>query len=177
MDQRDATTWVALELTYQGEAKVEDGTLEKVLRYDLGVDSNFPIFVPAATYLKLDKPITVHLLEGYVFISTGLPETAYFALEKKAYISKIMSSTSPTSRMRVLTTVADNYIQKLQTQLRQMIVSDVEINSRVKVLDGLYKNLDGAVLSLSGTDYAHVQIDLRSIRIIATVPMAFLEVI
>lgn len=166
---------MTLELTYQGEARVEDGTLEKLLRRDLAVDFDFPIFIPAATYLKLNKPITVHLLEGYVFIGSGLPETTYFALEKKAYVNKVVSNTSG-SRLRVLNTIADSYIKELQQQLRQMIVSDVELNSRVRVVDGLYKNLEGVVIGFS-YDYAHVQIDLRSIKIIATVPMAFLEVV
>ena len=110
-----------------------------------------------------------------MFVGTGLPETTYFSLEKKAYVSKVMSVLG-SSRMRVLNTVADSYVKELQKQLRQMIVSDVEINSTVKVLDGLYKNLDGSVLSISN-DYAHVQIELRSIRIIATVPLAFLDVV
>jgi transcription antitermination factor NusG len=173
MDHRDDPTWVALELTYLGETKVEEGSFDSVLRRDLGVDHTFPIFIPAATYLKHNKPITVYLLEGYVFVGSGLAETSYFSLEKKPYVSKVMSVMS--GKMRNLSTVADSYIKSLQKQLRKLIVSDVEVGSKAHIIDGLYKNLEGIVIGLYN-DYAHIQIDLRSIKIIATVPMAFLDV-
>ena len=83
MDRRDALTWVAIELTRRGEARVEEGTIEEQIRQDLGVDESYPVFVPSMCYQKGGKKMTLHLMEGYVFVASGLPETKFFSLEKK----------------------------------------------------------------------------------------------
>jgi len=176
LDKRDALTWIAIELTYLGEAKVEESTLEVTLRQDLQVGAAFPIFVPAKTYLKANKPITLHLMEGYVFVGTGLPDTTYFGLEKKPYVAQIMSSTNGPNRIRTLSTIPNSYVENLRKKLRQLAVADVGPDSEVRVSDGTYKALEGRVLGVRG-DHAYVLIQLRSIEIIATVPLAFLEIL
>jgi hypothetical protein len=50
VDQRDGTTWVALELTRYGEKLIEDGSLATDLRRQLDVDENWPVFIPARIY-------------------------------------------------------------------------------------------------------------------------------
>lgn len=174
MDRRDEKTWVAIELTHLGEVKVDDGTLEKSLREDLGVDSDFPIFIPATTYKKDDKSVTVHLMEGYIFVSSGLPETSYFALEQKPYVNQIMSSHSDPHGMRVLSTIPHRYIQDLQNRLQEAVSSDIEVMDDVRVQEGVFRSLTGRVLGIIGEE-AHVQIELRSIHIIASIPLVFLE--
>ena len=174
LDQRDDRTWVAIELTSQGEAKVEDGTIIPTLRMDLEVGEDHPIFVPSMIYRKGERQVVLHLMEGYVFVASGLPETRYFALERKPYVGQVMSSRGGPHRMRVPSVIPNSHVQGLKDQLQQMVSSDIEEGARVMVIDGLYRGLEGEVLGVEGEE-AFVLVELRSIQIIATIPRVFLE--
>lgn len=173
VDSRDEVTWIAIELSRAGEQRVEDGTLAQALRSDLDADGLL-VFIPAASYERGDRRITVHLMEGYVFVGSGLPETRYFALENKPYVAKVMSVRSGRYRIRTPSVISDKHIEELRHQLRQMIVSGIEIGDDVRVTGGQYQALKGLVLGFDG-DYAFVRIELRSLEIIATIPRLFLE--
>ena len=175
MDRRDSPTWIAIELSRYGETKVEDGTLEPSLRADLEVDDDFPLFVPATSYPKGNRLITIHLVEGYVFIGTGLEEVRYFALENKPYINKIISTPTGPHKIRTPSVIGDDHIQSMKDQLRQQIAADIEEGAQVRVRDGIYRSLIGRVMGVQD-DHAFVKIELRSIKLIATVPRVFLEV-
>ena len=181
MDRRDETTWIAIELSRLGEAKVEEGILEDILRNDLG-SSDFPlppefqIFIPAVTYTKGKRKFTVQLMEGYAFVATGLPETTYFDLERKPYVNQVMSSLAGPHKMRVLSTIPNKRIEELRKKFQELITSDIELYEVVRVVDGTYRALGGRVLGKDG-DYAFVEITLRSLRVIATVPLVFLETV
>lgn len=174
MDQRDSPTWVAIELTRQGEEKVQDGSLADTLRADLGVSKDFEIFVPAATYPRGHRRVTLLLMEGYVFVATGLPETRYFALEDRPYIGQVMSTVGGHHRMRTVTSIPDRVVADLRHQLRKMVTANLPLGTRVRVLDGAYRNLEGIV---RGTDdeHAFVEICLRSLELVATIPSVLLE--
>lgn len=174
VDQRDDLTWIAIELTRQGEAKVEDGTLAASLRSDLDVGDDHPVFVPSMVYRTGGRLITLHLMEGYVFVASGLPETQYFSLEKRPYVSQVMSGPGGPHGMRVLSVIPNSNILELQSKLRGLVASDIEIGASVSIHDGRYHGLDGTVLGLADED-AFVYVNLRSIKIIATVPLVFLE--
>lgn len=174
MDRRDETTWIAIELSRMGEAKVEDGVLEDTLRADLSVGPDFPIFIPAITYIKGKRKFTVQLMEGYVFVATGLSETTYFDLERKPYVNQVMSSQSGPHKIRVLSTIPNKKIEELKRQFKELVSSDIEIHDKVRVIEGTYRMLEGEVLGKDGED-AFVEIELRSLRVIATIPLVFLE--
>jgi len=176
VDKRDSLTWITIELSYLGETKVEEGTLESTLRNDLKVGSDFPVFLPAATYHKHEKAITIHLMEGYAFVGSGLPDTMYFGLEKKQYVEQVMSTVSGPNRIRTLSTIPNSYIKNLRRQLQKLMASDIVTNSVVRVTEGTYRALEGKVMGKRG-DHAFVLIQLRSIEIIATIPLGFLEVL
>jgi transcription antitermination factor NusG len=165
---------VVVELSPHGEAKVEEGTLVSALQSDLGVGDDHPIFVPSMIYRKGGRQVALHLMEGYVFIGSGLPETQYFGLEKRAYITQVMSVKSGPHRMRAPSVVPDEHILDLKKQLRELVSSDIEVGASVVILEGPYKGLEGEVLGLEGED-AFVHVELRSIEIIGTVPRVFLE--
>lgn len=174
MDQRDERTWVAIELSHLGLTKVEDGTLTSSLRQDLGLNADFPIFVPAATYIKGARTVTLHLMEGYVFVASGLTDTSYFALERKPYIAKVMSAPSGPYRIRALSVIPDKHIEELRKQLQQMVSSDISEGDQVFVTKGTYRGLDGSVVLVMG-DSALVRFRLRSLDQLATIPLAFLD--
>lgn len=177
MDQRDDLTWVTLELTPLGEDRVRDGTLEKILREELGVENDFPIFVPATTYVKGGNQVTLILMEGYAFVASGLDDTTYFRLEKKPHVAKVLSSQEGGSwKIRTPLVVANAQIKNLRRHLQEQAAVGVSVGDEVRVLHGRYRNLDGVVQDLQGEN-ASVEIKLRSLELITPIPRIFLEVI
>ncbi|MHC4780374.1 MAG: transcription termination/antitermination protein NusG [Planctomycetota bacterium] len=174
VDHRDDLTWIAIELTGVGETKVEEGTITNAIRADLEVPESFPVFVPSVTYLAGGQQVVLHLMEGYVFVASGLPETRYFALEKRNYVSQVMSTYGGTHAMRVPSVIPNAQILVLKHQLRGLVSFDINVGEDVHILDGAYRGLEGVVQELDG-DNAYVLIELRSIKIIATVPRVFLS--
>ena len=154
--------------------KVEEGVLEASLRSDLGIGPDFPIFIPAVTYTKGKRKFTVQLMEGYVFVASGLPETTYFSLERKPYITQVITTNSGSHEMRVLSTIPNSKIESLRKKFRELVTSDIVLYDEVQVLDGPYRGLEGRVLG-SVADLAFVEITLRSLKAIATIPLVFLE--
>ena len=175
IDQRDDLTWIAVELTHYGENKVEDGEIESLIRQDLGVGDDFPIFTPSAIYRKQGKVIALHLMEGYLFVASGLPEVKYFALEDQSYVSSIMSTVSGPYKMRTLSVLPNYEIQGLREQLRRMVASDIEIGSIVIVSEGRFKRMEGTVLGPDGSNNAFVLLKLRSWSRVSSIPRIFLE--
>ena len=174
MDRRDELTWAALELSRAGELKVEAGDLEKSLRKDLGVAQDWPIFIPATTYIKDGKVITVHLLEGYAFVATGLAETLYFKLENRGYVNSVMSQAGG-GGIRALSVISNSNIEEMRLKLRDLVSEDIEIGSRVKVTEGIYRALDGYVLGVE-EDQVFLKIELRSLNVITRIPRIFLDI-
>ena len=174
MDQRDDLTWIAVELTRFGETKVEDGTIATLLCRDLKTDPDFPVFVPALTFSKNGKNVTLQLMEGYVFVGSGLNDIRYYRLEDLPYVAKVMSGPVSPHGMRTLSVIPNRNIEQMRKQLREMVASDIEVGDFVCVTNGPYRSLEGDVLGLDG-DNAFVRIRLRSLRVIATVPRIFLD--
>ena len=175
MDKRDVTTWIAIELSPLGEQKVKEGTLESTLRQDLGADSNFPIFIPATTFYKDSRTVSIILMEGYAFVSSGLPDVRYFSLEKRGYVSQILSTTAGKHNVRVLVSMPDSKIQALREKLSRLLSAEVEVGSTVRITGGKYRNLDGPVIGFDSKGNAIVTIKLRSWIRNAHIPQVFLE--
>lgn len=171
-DQRDARTWVVVELTRQGEAKAEESLLDSLLREALKVEKDHPIFIPSVSYLNGGRQVTVSLMEGYAFLASGLPEMSYFGLEGSPYVRRVLSSKSPNG-MRALSVIPESRILEMRAQLAQQVSSDITEGMRVTVTDGVYSHLDGEVVQVDGEN-ARVRFLLRSLDLIAPVPRVFL---
>jgi len=169
LDPRDIQTWVAIEITRQGEIKVEEGTFETLIRTDLGVGPEFPVFVPAHTYTRNERQVVIWLMDGYVFVGSGLPETAYFSLEHKPYVEKVVSTTGTKERLRSLQTIPDTAIQDLRRQLQKIRTADLTIGKQVRVLEGVFQGLDGEVIGVD-QDQVHVKVELRSLKATISIP-------
>lgn len=174
MDQRDKQTWVTIELSRLGEQKIEEGLLASTIRKDLSVEEDWPFFVPATTYVKNGKKVTIHLLEGYVFVGSGLTEVQYFALERKSLVNQVMSSKGANG-IRVLNVIQDSHVESMRQKLQELVSEDIEIGTQVKVIDGTYSELSGKVLGVDG-DHVFVKLDLRSLSVITPVPRIFLQI-
>lgn len=177
-DSRDAATWVVLELTRQGELKVQEGTLEESLRMDLDLDDDHPIFIPASTYERKGESVTLQLMEGYVFVASGLPEVAYFSLEECSYVAQVMSIAGPHG-MRVLSTIPNSSVEGMRTQLRGMSVIELSKGDLVRVVEGRYAGLVMRYLGgESDSNYALLCSEgLRSLEVVVSLPRAFLELV
>lgn len=174
MDRRDDQTWVVIELTRAGEQRAEEGTLAQAIREGLGVATSHPIFVPSAIYNRGGRRITIHLMEGYVFAGSGLPETTYFSLEQDSpYVKAVLSSPSG-GGMRALSTIPHSAIQDMQHQLREQVATDLEVGMTVRVSEGVYANIPAEILEIED-DEALISIELRSLNIITQVPAVFLD--
>lgn len=176
-DARDETTWVVVELTSYGEDKVERGILGKEVRRDLSLPSDHPVFIPSVRYSRGSRSTSVHLMEGYVFVASGLPEATYFTLETKPYVKQVMSQAGP-SGMRSLSVIDNDTVERMRLQLRQEMATDTMVGDRVEIVDGHYQALEGEVVSIDGNDpeYADVCIEMRSLHVIARIPKVFLKV-
>ena len=172
-DRRDDTNWVVLELTRAGEVRVADGTLEPAIREALGSEDH-PVFIPATTYFRGGRRVTVHLMEGYVFVASGLPETTYLNLERDCpYVRRALSSRGE-GGIPVLSVISDRDVQDMRRKLRETVSSDIRDGMKVRINQGTYAKLDGTVVDVEG-DEAQVLIELRSFKVIRGIPRAFLE--
>lgn len=171
MDKRDNIAWVVAELTFLGEVKVSEGALIDFLQTESKLPEDHPVFIPSITYSKSGEIVTFHLMEGYIFIATGLPDTFYFGLEQSPYIERIITTESPS---RYLSTVKNCYIEDLRLKLRELVSTDLEEGMEVKILDGTYAKLQGKVVGLL-EGAASVFLELRSAHFIVSIPKAFLE--
>lgn len=172
-DHRDSRTWVVLELTHVGEAKLEEGTLPGLLREALSVEPDFPVFIPSVSYVSGHRRTTLHLMEGYAFVSAGLPEVRYIHLEGRCpYVKKVLTSKSPNG-MRVLSVIPDASVLEMRNKLSQHVSSDLVEGMEVTVTEGVYANLTGAIVDVC-KDSASIRIVLRSIDIITNIPSMFL---
>lgn len=175
MDVRDEITWVVLELTPLGEKHVEEGTIETEIRKILSVDETWPIFVPSRVFEKEGKKVVIHLMEGYVFIGSGLDEIQYFKLENTRIGSKIMTQKGP-SKMRVLHVLSNDKIEDLRTKMMEEISSNITVGMRVTPTEGPFRSLEGEVTSEDG-DYVHVFFDFESKKIFKRINKIFLTAV
>lgn len=165
---------MVLELTRAGEVCAQDATLDSLLRDTLGLDSSHPIFIPARTYERKGTKVTIHLMEGYCFVASGLPDVKYLALEHDCpYVRKVLASIGP-GGMPVLQVISNTKIEEMKSRLQEIISTEVEAGMRVHITQGTYAKLEGDVLDLEGEE-AHVHIKMRSFQVIKSIPRAFLE--
>lgn len=167
MDKRDETTWATLELTKAGELKAIEGRLAHSLRSLLGVDENFPVFVPYASYTKGGRTVSVRLIEGYAFVATGLPEVRYFGLERSPLVTKVFSSS--VNGLRVLHTLPNREVEGMRSRLADSMSADFEVGAQVRITGGNYRDLDGVIVDLYDKQIA-IQVEFRSLTAIAVVP-------
>lgn len=174
-DQRDSTTWVALELTKQGEKLVEEGTLADEIRLMLSVGEDWPVFVPAKVYEKRGNRVAVHLMVGYVFVATGLDEVEFFRLEGTKYVDKVMAQTSERG-IRVLSAIPNERIREMRRQLSEELATDIIPGMSVVVTEGTYAKLEGMVEDIEEDD-AMIYFNMRSLQCIAKIPKVFLDTV
>jgi transcription antitermination factor NusG len=171
-DKRDSRTWVVFELTRLGEIKAEEGVLDGLLAEALDVERD-QVFVPSTIYTHTGSRVAVHLMEGYAFAMSGLPDGAYLALEGTCpYVKKVLTVRNP-SGGRTLSVIPDANVQEMRQQLGVQVSDDLVAGMEVTVTDGVYGNLEGEIVEVDGED-AHVRFTLRSLDLITRIPRVIL---
>ena len=173
-DQRDVLNWVVLELTRLGETRANEGTLGPVLLEALEAKPDHPVFIPSMAYVKDGNRVTIHLMEGYAFVASGLAETYYLNLERDCpYVKKVLAIPGPQG-MPVLSVIGNADVADMRERLQDIIAQDIDVGMRVVINQGTYAKLIGDVVGFEGDD-AHVHIKLRSFEVIRTIPRMFLS--
>ncbi len=171
-DERDAQTWVVLELTRAGERLIDEGKMDGVLRRHLKCGDTHPIFVPAVFYppTRADEaPIVLSVTEGYVFVAAGLPDSDFYALENTPIVKKVLHTREPSTGMRVLMTVPDHSLRELRQGLAKLVASSISPGMPVLVLHGLLAGLEGTVV-LDNEATVDVYVEMRSLRLLRRLP-------
>ena len=168
-DQRDDLTWVVLELTETGERLAEEGLLERHLRKVLQCGPEHPVFVPYTVIVRHKRRSVINVIEGYAFVATGLPDTAYLRLPTRSpHIKKVMHRRG-VDHFVTLTPVPNKSVLDLKVRLRKLISQDIEIGSDVRVHEGLHRGLVGQVVAVFESD-AFVLIKMRTLETIRVFP-------
>jgi len=170
-DLRDDLTWVVIELSRVGEQHVAQGTIEKMLRNALDLPADHQVFIPAITYVRGGERVVNKLMEGYVFVASGLPETHYIALEDQPFVRKVLRASN--RGFPVLSVIPNAAVEDMRQQLRTMVADDILVGMKVRVTQGTFTHLDGEVIDID-KDNAQVYIALRSYKVIRTIPRMFL---
>lgn len=166
--------WVTVELSSLGEQKLEEGDLERILRIQLNSPkANF--FIPSAKYMKKDalKSEIFHLIQGYIFVSSGLPLRSYLDLEESPYVNSVFYETTMDGQIH-LKLLPNSKIEDMKTDLDKMVQGSIKEGETVHINAGLYQHIEGKVLSILESD-AYVEIVFKSMIIVVKLPKIFLD--
>lgn len=170
--EKDGRTWVVVQLNEFGEVLAEKGELERKVRRFVG---NKEIFIPYSRIEFRGRVSKLSVIEGYIFIESGLPEEDYFALLEEPYIEEILHTSS--RRGIHLNTIRDADVTILKENLQKLIVSDLELGMKVLVNSGVYKGVLGEVVGFTeDKTSAFVYIELRTLKAIRAIPTYILDI-
>tara|TARA_B100000900_G_scaffold347155_1_gene312223 strand:- start:83 stop:616 length:534 start_codon:yes stop_codon:yes gene_type:complete len=170
--EKDGKTWVVVQLNDFGEVLAERGELERKIKK---IIPGKEIFIPYSRVEFKGRTSKLSVIEGYIFIESGLPETEYFALSDEPYIEDVLHTAS--RRGMNLNTIRDEDVEKLKDNLQKLIVADLELGMKVSVNSGVYKGVEGEVVGFSeDKKSAFVYIELRTLKAIRAIPTYILDI-
>lgn len=170
--EKDGKTWVVVQLNEFGEALAERGELERKVK-KLYPDKE--IFIPYSRVEFKGRTSKLSVIEGYIFIESGLPESEYFDLGEQPYIEDVLHTKS--HRGLNLNTIRDVDVQKLKDNLQQLIIADLELGMKVSVNSGVYKGVEGEVVGFTeDKKSAFVYIEMRTLKAIRAIPTYILDI-
>jgi len=166
--------WVTVELSSLGEQKLEEGDLERIIRMHLN-SPKAQLFIPSAKYVKKDalKSEIFHLIQGYIFVSSGLPLRTYLDLEDCPYVNSVFYDTSIDGQIH-LKLLSNSKIEEMRSELDKMVNGCIKEGESVYINSGLYQHIEGKVISVYEKE-AFVEILFKSMVILVKLPKIFLE--
>lgn len=163
--------WVILELSNQGEKELPEDlkrSLEKMASKEV------EIFVPSRSFYRRENAKTICVLEGYIFMRAGYSPGFYFEFENSPFIAKVLAEER--TKGRYLQYLDDDNIQQLRAKLDVVSIREVELEDRVKIIEGVYSDMEGVVKWMDDekTEAAIEILGLKSLNTYVTVPVQFL---
>jgi transcription antitermination factor NusG len=166
--------WVILELSPQGE-QATPKQIDKSLRKRL--QGKCDVFIPGITYKRRGKDVTIHYMQGYVFVEAGLPSSMYFDLVHHPFIASVLyhfdDLTSANPRM-ILSLLPDSEIEKMREELENLTRVKFEVGDEVLITEGIYKNMKATIKSVH-EDSVNVEIKMRSMMTLIDMPVAMMR--
>lgn len=143
-----------------------------MIRRDLGLSKDHPIFIPIKRAALAEKAVIVSAMEGYVFVGAGLPPGRYLSLEKRGYVEQVLCRPSGSSRVPHI--IRDAELNPLRGSIERVDKSpSLRVGCTVEVVSGMLAALQGVVVDLFD-GYACVQFDTRTLVRILTLPVGIL---
>jgi|11BtaG_2_1085332.scaffolds.fasta_scaffold26870_3 transcription antitermination factor NusG len=170
--EKDGKTWVVVQLNEFGEVLAERDELRRK------IEKLFPgkeIFIPYSKVEFKGRVTKLNVIEGYIFIESGLEEKEYFALSELPFIDNILHTSS--NRGMNLNTIRNGDVEKLKDNLQKLIVADLELGMKVFVNSGVYRGIEGEVVGFTeDKKSAFVYIELRTLKAIRAIPTYILDI-
>jgi 5'-3' exonuclease/transcription antitermination factor NusG len=161
-------SWVILELSHQGESEADIEVLRRSLQKSVG---DRQIFIPSVVFRRHGQLERIDLMSGYVFVENGLAPDFYFGLEGLPYIKAVLSVPGRYKRISYL---PDLEVQKMESQLHEILGADIQVDDEVRIIKGVYTNMMGMVMAVDDGE-ADIRFILRSFDSIVRLPLSYLE--
>ena len=163
-----SSDWLIIELSDQAETA---GYLELESALHSIFGSSVEIFIPIYHEQMGSYVSTNTLFEGYVFVkdSDGVRNNIDNIRDHRFFQRALKSSGR-------ISTVSSREIGVLRKKLKNSLKKKLVPGSKVKVLEGIFQNLSGEVISMEDNDkIANVKICCMSREIIAPIPTTCVE--
>lgn len=165
--QPPSQDWVGLELTSKGESERNVNNIVELLKKTLkGCELFIPIYYETEEFFEKN----VYLLHGYFFIRYN-PSHDYYKLKDLKYFEGVCTD-RVTGKVQL---IPDAQINALKTQFQDLLAksSVIRKGNTVKILDGLYKNLNGVVQKVNKKDKECIIkiTSLKSRNIVVSAPL------
>ena len=159
--------WVALELTSRGETERNVNNLVAMVRKTL---DDCELFVPIYFENEEFFEKNVYLLHGYFFIRHN-PAHDYFRLKDSKYFEGVVINPS-TEQIEM---IPESQVNALKAKFQDLLAksSVIKKGNTVRILDGLYKSLNGVVQKVNKKEkICIIKItSLKSRNIIVSAPL------
>lgn len=163
--------WLSVELS----SSTIDMKLSDIKQLLLSSCPGAEIFVPITEEVDISgQTITTVLCEGYAFIKhfDGIN------LSKLQRCSIVLSILSETKHGRLVPAIiSDDKIERMRSQLVDVVSNKITEKSKVLVLSGLYSGLTGHVITIIDTEAIIKIQEVKSKTILATVPLGGIKLV
>lgn len=168
----ESKRWVIVQLTPAGERETRIPILKKsvcrILKRELDV------FVPAISQQAREDSQTIAFMEGYIFVEY-VEDISYLKLQDTTFFSVVLCNSQRGGGVPQYSFLEDDQLDPLRKGMDNLKYGNFEVEDKVKVIKGDYKNMIGRVtLVLDKGQNVQISVDLRSKKLLAEFPATYL---
>ena len=163
--------WIAVQLSSLGEREKDPSTLEYAIHRCLGKDIN--VFIPSIALKRQEESHTLCYMEGYIFVEfhDGIN---YLKLLNVPLFKDVLHNIRGGAVTYNL--IDDSVLNPVKDGLEAMKHVELDIDTRVKINKGTFKNLTGVVSQLyDETETVQVFVKLKSKEVFIDFPASYLD--